>query len=185
MTVLTAVPSWSLSRPRLTGALMPANPLITAKALAGELDAPPRPVLLDVRWQLSTGADRAAYEAGHLPAAAFVDLDGDLAGPPGDGGRHPLPHPARFEAAMRRSGVRHDRPVVVYDEGDLLGAARAWWVLGWFGHQDVRVLDGGVRAWVEAGLPLATKEPARAASEFTARPGGRPALDADGAARVA
>jgi thiosulfate/3-mercaptopyruvate sulfurtransferase len=164
---------------------MPVNPLISAKALAAALDAAKPPTVLDVRWQLAGGADRAAYQAGHVAAAAFVDLDRDLAGPAGDGGRHPLPERAMFEAAMRRCGVRNDRPVVAYDAGDLLGAARAWWVLGWFGHRDVRVLAGGLRAWVDAGLPLVTTEPARVASEFTARPGGRPALDATDAARVA
>lgn len=164
---------------------MPAHPLTSATALADELGGATPPVLLDVRWTLATGPDRAAYKAGHVPGAAFVDLDRDLAGPPGDGGRHPLPDAAVFETAMRRSGVWQDRPVVAYDAGDLAAAARAWWLLGWFGHPDVRVLDGGVRAWVAAGLPLATGTPAPAPGDFTARAGGRPVLDAAGAARVA
>jgi thiosulfate/3-mercaptopyruvate sulfurtransferase len=103
----------------------------------------------------------------------------------GQGGRHPLPDPAAFEAAMRRAGVGADRPVVAYDQGEPGGAARAWWLLGWFGHPDVRVLDGGLPAWVAAGLPLATGVPDPDPGDFSARPGGRSLLDAAGAARLA
>jgi thiosulfate/3-mercaptopyruvate sulfurtransferase len=165
---------------------MQAQPLISAEALASELDGPAPPVVLDVRWQLATGADRAGYEAGHVPGAAFVDLDRELSAPPGSGGRHPLPGAAEFSAAMRRAGVRQDRTVVAYDAGDLLGAARAWWLLGWFGHGDARVLDGGLRAWRAAGLPLATGPAAPApAGDFVGSPGGRRVLDAAAAAGVA
>jgi thiosulfate/3-mercaptopyruvate sulfurtransferase len=115
----------------------------------------------------------------------FVDLDRDLAAPPGAGGRHPLPAPGAFQAAMRRAGVRDDRPVVAYDQGEPGGAARAWWLLGWFGHPDARVLDGGLGAWVAAGLPLTTEAADPDPGDFTARPGGRSVLDAAGAARLA
>jgi thiosulfate/3-mercaptopyruvate sulfurtransferase len=101
------------------------------------------------------------------------------------GGRHPLPDPAAFEAAMRRAGVRGDRPVVAYDQGEPGGAARAWWLLGWFGHPGARVLDGGLAAWVAAGLPLVTEVPHPDPGDFTARPGGRALLDANGAAGLA
>jgi thiosulfate/3-mercaptopyruvate sulfurtransferase len=140
-----------------------------------------------VRWQVATGPDRAGFAAGHLPGACFVDLDRDLAAPVGDqgGGRHPLPAPAAFEAAMRRVGVRADRMVVAYDQADATSAARAWWLLGWFGHPAPRVLDGGLAAWVAAGLPLVTEAPDPAPGDFTARPGGRPVVDADGAAALA
>ncbi|MBX9244749.1 hypothetical protein ICW40_07985, partial [Actinotalea ferrariae] len=98
------------------------------------LDGPPEdaPVLLDVRWSLA-GADRAGYEAGHLPGAVFCDLDRDLAAPPGAGGRHPLPDVADLEATLRRLGVAPDRHVVAYDGGSGAGAARAWWLLRWAG----------------------------------------------------
>ena len=86
---------------------------------------------------------------------------------------------------MRRAGVRDDRPVVAYDQGEPGGAARAWWLLGWFGHPDARVLDGGIGAWVAAGLPLTTEAPDPGPGDFTARPGGRSLLDAAGAARLA
>ena len=146
----------------------------------------PAPVLLDVRWRLGgpPGLDR--YREGHLPGAQFADLDRDLAGPPGTGGRHPLPDAGTFQAAMRRAGISDDRPVVAYDENDSTAAARAWWLLRYFGHQQVQVLDGGYQAWLAADLPIETG-PATApeAGTFTARPGHLPLLDAEGAARMA
>ena len=155
-------------------------------ALAAALAAGPAPVLLDVRWRLGgpPGLDR--YREGHLPGARFVDLDRDLAGPPGAGGRHPLPDAGAFEAAMRRAGVDDGRPVVVYDENDSMAAARAWWLLRYFGHQQVQVLDGGYQAWLAADEPIETgPAPAPPPGTFTARPGHLPLLDAAGAARVA
>jgi thiosulfate/3-mercaptopyruvate sulfurtransferase len=161
------------------------GPLVTAGQLAAELAGPAAPTILDCRWQLAGGADRAGYTRGHLPGAVFIDLDRDLAGPAGAGGRHPLPDPEAFQAAMRRAGVGDDRPVVAYDQGEPGGAARAWWLLGWFGHPDARVLDGGLPAWVAAGLPLVTDVPDPDPGDFTARPGGRSLLDAAGAAHLA
>jgi len=166
--------------------------LISAQALAAEL-APvtgpeQAPVLLDARWRLAGPPGIDSYQQGHLPGAVFADLDRDLAGPPGPpgpGGRHPLPDPAAFQAAMRAAGVSRGRPVVVYDDGDAMAAARGWWTLRYFGHQDVRVLDGGYRAWAEAGLPVTTDRPAPAPGDFTAEPGHMPVLDAAGAQATA
>ncbi len=143
-------------------------------------------VLLDVRWSLAGPPGRAAYEAGHLPGAVFVDLDADLAGPPGRSGRHPLPEPAAFAAAMRRAGVRTDRPVVVYDQNDATAAARAWWLLRDAGHPDVRVLDGGYDGWLAAGLPVETGAgPAPVPGDLPAGSGSLPRLTADQAAALA
>lgn len=139
-------------------------------------------MLLDVRWQLGGPPGRPEYEKAHLPGAAYVDLETELAAPPGDGGRHPLPGIGDFGAAMRRAGVSDGRPVVVYDGGQGWAAARAWWLLRWAGHGDVRVLDGGLAAWkgpVESGD--VRPEP----GDFTPRPGALPLLDADGAAALA
>jgi thiosulfate/3-mercaptopyruvate sulfurtransferase len=159
--------------------------LISAAELAGQL-TDRGPALLDIRWRLGGPPGRELYAAGHIPGAVFVDLDADLAAPPGPGGRHPVPATADFESAMRRAGVSGTRTVVVYDDADSTAAARAWWLLRYFGHPAVRVLDGGYRAWHEAGFPVQTgagsvPEP----GDFTARPGRLPLLDADGAARLA
>ncbi|WP_059011452.1 sulfurtransferase [Streptomyces specialis] len=160
--------------------------MISTARLAAELapGVPPerRPVLLDVRWRLGGPPGRPEYERGHLPGAVYVDLDSELAAPPGPGGRHPLPDPAVFGAAMRRAGVSPGRPVVVYDGGQGWGAARAWWLLRWTGHEETRVLDGGLAAW---DGELTTEVPAPAAGDFTPRPGALPVLDADAAARLA
>ncbi len=160
-------------------------PLIDVESLASELASGAAPVLLDVRWRLGGPPGIDSYRAGHLPGAVYVDLDTDLAGPPGAGGRHPLPAAADFEAAMRRAGVGTARPVVTYDDGDSTIAARAWWMLRYFGHDRVRVLDGGFRAWAAAGQPVTADEPVVTAGDFTAAPGQLPVLDAANAAALA
>ncbi|MGX1880356.1 sulfurtransferase [Streptomyces sp. NPDC055287] len=158
------------------------NAIITAAELAGELTGDRLPVLLDVRYQMGGPHGRAAYEEGHIPGAVFVDLEAELADPPGSGGRHPLPDAEAFGAVMRRAGVRHDTPVVVYDGGQGWAAARAWWMLRWTGHPDVRVLDGGLAVWTG---PVESEVPAPATGDFRPVPGGVPLLDADGAAELA
>ncbi|MBD0838178.1 sulfurtransferase [Streptomyces sp. TRM68416] len=166
------------------------NAIISASELASDLAGQNRPVLLDIRWQLSTAKaageppfdGRAAYAAGHIPGAVFVDLDRELASPPGAGGRHPLPDVAEFGAAMRRAGVSARVPVVVYDGGQGWAAARAWWLLRWTGHPDVRVLDGGLPAW---DGPLETSAATPAEGDFEPAPGAVGLLDADGAAALA
>jgi thiosulfate/3-mercaptopyruvate sulfurtransferase len=159
--------------------------LVSPAALAGELDRAPAPVVLDVRWRLGGPPGLDSYREGHLPGAVFVDLDRDLAAPPGPAGRHPLPDPAVFQAAMRAAGVSENRPVVVYDDRDATAAARAWWLLRYHGHRSVRVLDGGYQAWVAGGFPVTRAGPAPTPGIFTARPGHMPLLDAAGAREVA
>jgi thiosulfate/3-mercaptopyruvate sulfurtransferase len=161
------------------------DPLVDPDTLAGALASSTAPTLLDVRWRLGGPPGRQAYDEGHLSGARFVDLDRDLAGPPGAGGRHPLPDPAEFTAAMCRCGVDAERDVVVYDEADATAAARAWWLLRYFGHPRVRVLDGGYRAWVGAGHPVVTDEPAPGTGTFRAAPGHLPLLHADSAVELA
>ena len=159
--------------------------LITAAELAHEIEDV---VVLDVRWALTTAnspAGREDYDAGHVPGAFFVDLDTELAAPAGDGGRHPLPEPAVVERWLRRCGVTEHSRVVVYDGRESYAAARAWWVLRWAGVPDVRVLDGGYAAWLAAGLPVSSEEPADRHGDVVVRPGALPTLDADGAAALA
>lgn len=129
------------------------DPLISAPELIKAQASGPAPVVLDVRYRLGGPAGPEEHGSGHIPSAAYVDLDRDLAAPPGgaDGGRHPLPAAEDFAAAMRRCGVRLDRPVVVYDDWSGLAAGRCWWLLRHHGHRDVRLLDGGWQAWRAAG----------------------------------
>lgn len=165
------------------------RPLVRAARLADILASRAQPpVLLDVRWDLAAGARRDLYEQGHIPGASFVDLDAELAGPPGLGGRHPLPGATQFEMAMRRAGVRAGGDVVVYDAASSTAAARAWWLLRFFGHAAVSVLDGGLAAWRSAcgGLEIGPRAgPAPEGGDFLARPGAMPVLDAHGAAELA
>jgi len=154
------------------------SPLITVAEL---LDAHGQPTVLDVRYRQGGGPGRADFEAGHVPGAAYVDLDTALAAPPGDGGRHPLPDVAVFEAAMRQAGVRADRGVVVYDDWEGRAAARAWWLLRHHSHPDVRVLDGGWAAWQALGGPVEAGPTRPEAGDFVAdRAGLMPVVDATG-----
>jgi thiosulfate/3-mercaptopyruvate sulfurtransferase len=150
---------------------------------AGEI--PDAATLLDVRWELGGPPGRDLYLEGHIPGAAFVDLDTALAAPPGVGGRHPLPDAVAFGEAMRAAGVSGSRPVVVYDAGNSVAAARAWWLLRYFGHPDVSVLDGGFAGWRAAGLPVELEVVAAQPGDFEPRAGEMPLLDAAGAAAVA
>lgn len=146
------------------------SPLISVDELASRLlDPHSGPILrlCDVRWYLGRpGEGRAAYAAGHLPGAIFVDLDEDLADPPGPG-RHPLPDPARFVARLAELGIGRGHKVVAYDDAGGGIAARLWWMLEDLGHPSVRVLDGGLQAWSAAGLPLTTDLPAPAPADPT------------------
>lgn len=161
------------------------GPLVDVATLQTLLDGPQPPTLLDVRWRLGGPPGRDGYRAGHLPGAVWTDLDADLAGPHGAGGRHPLPAATDAEVAMRRLGVSDGRGVVVYDDVDGSVAARAWWLLRWLGHRDVRLLDGGLTAWSATGLPVEQGETTPDRGDFTARPGAMPVLDADAAAALA
>src|SRR5215469_2861443 len=159
--------------------------LISVPELADGLAGDTPPTLIDVRWRLGgpPGIDR--YRAGHLPGAVYVDLDAQLAGQPGSEGRHPLPATAEFAAAMQAAGVSAHAPVVVYDDGDATIAARAWWLLRYFGHDRVRVLDGGFGAWQAAGELISTQDVTAVPGDFAAEPGHLPVLDAAGAAEAA
>lgn len=130
---------------------MADSALLTPAALAEQLDAV---VVLDVQFALAGPPAADLYATAHLPGARHLDLDAVLADPPGEHGRHPLPSVERLQAGLRALGLHDDSSVVVYDQQTSLSAARAWWTLRWAGLHDVRVLDGGLAAWEQAGLPV-------------------------------
>jgi thiosulfate/3-mercaptopyruvate sulfurtransferase len=124
----------------------------------------------DCRFDLADPpAARARYLEGHIPSAAFLDLDrelSDISIPADVGGRHPLPSAGQFAEAAGRAGVGPETLVVAYDEGMTGGAARLWWLLRHFGHDRVAVLDGGLGAWLG---PLAEGEEIIEPAVFTPR----------------
>ena len=152
-----------------------SSPLIHAAELVQGLGAV---TVLDVRYRTGGPAGLGEYAAGHIPGAVYVDLDLALAAPPGPGGRHPLPEVGVFVAAMRRAGVRNDRPVVAYDDWSGQAAGRAWWLLRHHGHADVRVLDGGWSAWVAEGGEVEPGVVEVPPGDFEAGPGAMPVVEA-------
>jgi thiosulfate/3-mercaptopyruvate sulfurtransferase len=163
---------------------MTSRTLIEAEALAEAL-GDPRLAVFDCRFDLARPAyGRNAYIDEHVPGALHADLNVDLSGPvtPGSG-RHPLPLPGAFEARLRAWGVNADTRVVAYDDGNGMYAARLWWMLRWLGHDEVAVLDGGLRRWLQLGLPLTDDVPAPAPGNFVAHL--RPAATVDATAVLA
>ncbi len=131
--------------------------LITPTELAALVESGAPVAILDVRWRLDEPDGRAAYLRGHLPGAVYVSLDDELSDHAVAGrGRHPLPSGRSLQAAARRWGIRRDASVVVYDDWNRAGSARAWWVLTAAGLEEVRILDGGLSAWRSAGHRLDT-----------------------------
>jgi thiosulfate/3-mercaptopyruvate sulfurtransferase len=147
------------------------GPLVEAAWLRTRLDDPDL-VVVDCRYVLGRpGAGRPLWVEGHIPGAAFLDVDRDLAGEPGERGRHPLPEAADFEAAARRAGIESTSRVVAYDEAGEGGAVRLWWLLRHFGHDEAAVLNGGLAAWREEGGPLEAGEADAAPTEAQPRSG--------------
>jgi thiosulfate/3-mercaptopyruvate sulfurtransferase len=136
--------------------------LISAETLAERLAVAPAAVLLfDCSFELGKPeAGVAAYAAGHLPGAHYLNLDDDLSGPKtGSNGRHPLPERAQLVRTLVQRGMRNTTQVVAYDAQGGMYAARLWWLLRWLGHDAVAVLDGGLAAWQAAGHALVTAVP--------------------------
>jgi thiosulfate/3-mercaptopyruvate sulfurtransferase len=110
-----------------------------------------RYLFVDCRWELGRPErGREIYLEGHIPGASFLDVERDLSAPPGgaDGGRHPLPRAEDFASAAGAAGIGPGVFVVAYDQGMTGGAARLWWLLRHFGHEDVAVLEGGIGVWM-------------------------------------
>jgi thiosulfate/3-mercaptopyruvate sulfurtransferase len=154
------------------------QPFIEVADLLARLGDPSLRVL-DARFELlDPGAGRRQYLEGHVPGALFTDLDEDLAQRPGvHGGRHPLPDMAAYVERLGRRGVGDRHDIVVYDQGGTFFASRAWWMLRYAGHDKVRVLDGGFRAFLEEGGAPDVDEPDFPAASLSFRP--RPEMVAD------
>ncbi len=151
-------------------------PLVSGAELRDALDSAEPPVVLDVR---SGQGGRARFLAGHLPTAVCVDLQADLSGPgTRSDGRTPLPAAASLQESMRAWGISAGRQVVVYDEARGMVAARAWWILRWAGHAAVRLLDGGLPAWGDAGGELTTAVDVPRRGDVCVRTGSLPAWTA-------
>lgn len=133
--------------------------IVSVQQLRERLGGGERVVLLDVRFQpKEPGYGRKVYEQGHLPGAAFIDFKADLTDPAEThGGRSPLPAPDRLAEHFGRLGIDRGTSVVAYEDGNGPAAARLWWVLKYLGVEQVQVLDGGYKAWTEAGLPISTE----------------------------
>ncbi len=160
--------------------------LITPSELAAALAGEHPPVVLDVRYggvQQERPGGREVYATGHIPGAVYADIDLDLAahGRPVTEGRHPLPAEADLQATARRWGIHAGQAVVVYDDFKNFWAARAWWLLRYAGVADVRILDGSLRAWRDAGLPIETGDVVSEPGDVALAYGGLPVLDLDGA----
>ena len=160
--------------------------LIAPARLRAELDGPTPPVVLDVRWALGDHDGHRHYLDGHVPRAVYVDLETELAGPASAAaGRHPLPPLTSLESAARRWGISDGSAVVVYDDVGNLSAARAWWLLRWGGVRGVRMLDGGLAAWLTSGGPIDTGEEVPIPGNVALSAGHMPVLDIDAAAAMA
>lgn len=152
---------------------MPLAQLMSPEQLAERLEQP-KLVVLDCRFALDdVDYGQRSYAGGHIAGAHFADLERDLSGPvvKGVSGRHPLPQPGRLIERLQSWGVDNDSDVVLYDDGPGAFAARAWWLLAWLGKRSgVYVLDGGLKAWHAAGLPLSLDPAEKREGHFSGKP---------------
>lgn len=144
---------------------------VTASWLAEHL-ADPDITIVDCRFDLmDTTRGQREYAQGHIPGAYYLDLEQDLSSPRQQhGGRHPLPAPEKLAARLNEMGVTPQTLVVAYDDSRFAYAARCWWLLRWLGHDRVVVLDGGYRAYVEAGYPITSLVPPPRPGNFQPQP---------------
>jgi len=160
---------------------MPLAQLISADQLAARLHEPALRIL-DCRYALDDpDYGGRSYADAHIPGARHADLERGLSGKivPGVTGRHPLPHPEDLIATFRALGLNNDSEIVLYDDGPGAFAARAWWLLAWLGKREgVYLLDGGYRAWCDAGLPVEQNAPSPTTGEFHGRPDDNLTIDA-------
>lgn len=152
---------------------MPIAQLISPTELDRKKDQAPV-VIIDCRFALEDpDYGQRSYAEGHIAGASFADLERDLSGPivKGVTGRHPLPAPQALNERLQAWGINPDSDVVLYDDGPGAFAARAWWLLAWLGKREgVYILDGGLKAWHAAGLPLSLDAPLVSRGTFSGTP---------------
>ena len=145
------------------------TPLMSISELIDATQSGSDIIILDCRSDL-TNRDNAIhlYQTGHIPGAIHAHLEDDLSGPiiAGKTSRHPLPTQEAWQNTLRRWGIKKDSTIVVYDQQNSMFAARAWWMLLWAGINNVKVLNGGLNAWLAAKQPLSTSMPTVAASSI-------------------
>jgi len=139
--------------------------------------------IADVRWALSGPSGRERFEEGHIPGAVFLDAERELSSPGEGPGRHPVPTPAKLARVLGSAGIGDEHVVVAYDDTGGSIAARLWWLVRHFGHEGAcAVLDGGIGAWTDAGMPHSTEPVAHAPTTWTPGPTRDDTLDADAVA---
>lgn len=147
---------------------MTADPLVSTEWLADHLSAPDVKVV-DATWYLPTMQRdaRAEYRDGHIPGTVYFDIDeiADSASPL----PHMIPDSTKFASRVRRLGLGDGSRIVIYDNNAYSASARAWWMFRLFGHEDVQVLDGGLRKWRAEGRPVDDHPVTPTERHFTAR----------------
>jgi thiosulfate/3-mercaptopyruvate sulfurtransferase len=148
------------------------SPLVTTQWLADHLNDPDLR-LVDTRWYLlQPSKGEADYHNAHIPNAIYLSVDRHLAAPPLPGattGRHPLPSEREFAQAMEEAGISNSTRVIAYDDAGAANAARLWWLLRYFGHDNTSLLDGGIVQWISEGRPLTTAIPTFPRGKFRAQ----------------
>lgn len=120
-------------------------------------------VIVDCRADLfDKDYGKRLYNGGHIQGAVFIDVKKDLAGEVKEhGGRSPLPDLAKFKEKLEFMGISDNTTVVAYDESELAGAERFWWMLKYLGHEKMYVLNGGIKAWIRESYPLTPEVPVK------------------------
>ncbi|ESA34656.1 3-mercaptopyruvate sulfurtransferase [Leptolyngbya sp. Heron Island J] len=140
-------------------------------------------IVIDCRFSLpDPDLGQQQYDTGHIPGAYYLDLNRHLSSPvQAHGGRHPLPHWPQFVESLNLLGIQSNpqTPVVIYDASRFAFAARLWWMLRYLGHENVALLDGGINAWIAAGLPLSSKTPQPQIGRFVPQPQANWIVDID------
>jgi thiosulfate/3-mercaptopyruvate sulfurtransferase len=146
------------------------GPVVSVEWLQDHL-ADPGLRVADVRWSLAGPPGRELYDAGHIPGAIFLDADRELSSPGEGPGRHPVPSASKLAAILGERGIGDDHLAVAYDDAGGSIAARLWWLYRHFGHVGrCAVLDGGIQAWTDAGLPLSVEAAGHPAATWTPQP---------------